>query len=43
MIGGRILLQQKVKGIAQEAEKARNEKGNGCGERNCQGFGQITF
>jgi hypothetical protein len=34
MIGGRILLQRKIEAIAQETEKARNEKGNGGGERN---------
>jgi hypothetical protein len=34
MIGGRILLRGKIKVIAQEVEKARNEKGNGDGERN---------
>jgi hypothetical protein len=34
MIGGRILLWQKIEVIVQEAEKARNEKRNGGGERN---------
>jgi hypothetical protein len=34
MIGGRILLLWKINAIAQEVEKARNEKRNGCGKRN---------
>jgi hypothetical protein len=43
IIGGKILLRQKIKAIAQEVEKARNEKRNGGGERNGYGFGQIPF
>jgi hypothetical protein len=34
MIGGTILVRRKIKAIAQEAEKARNEKRKGGGERN---------
>jgi hypothetical protein len=43
MIGGRIILWRKIKAIAQEAEKVRNEKRNGGGERIFYGFGRIHF